>query len=113
LPFIRDFRKNMRAAIRNTPATEPIRPFGEPVEAYEEERLLGNAIVGDPEACIDQCLALREALGPYPVTLLLKPASYDPSVNRRSLTLFADRVRPALCKRAPFASSDASAPGLS
>ncbi|MEJ2609267.1 MAG: LLM class flavin-dependent oxidoreductase [Candidatus Thiodiazotropha sp.] len=96
LPFIRDFGKNMRAAINRTPSSEPIRPFGESAEAYEEARLLGNAIVGDPSACIEQCLALREALGPYPVTLLLKPASYDPVVNRRSLTLFAEQVRPAL-----------------
>jgi alkanesulfonate monooxygenase SsuD/methylene tetrahydromethanopterin reductase-like flavin-dependent oxidoreductase (luciferase family) len=71
-------------------------PFGEPEAAYEEERLLGNAIVGDPSACIEQCLALRETLGPRPVVLLLKPASYDPAVNRCSLTLFAERVRPAL-----------------
>lgn len=96
LPFIRDFGKNMRAAIRRIPAEPPLLPFGEPAAAYEEERLLANAIVGDPQACIDQCLALRETLGPVPVVLLLKPASYDPSVNRRSLTLFAERVRPAL-----------------
>ncbi len=95
-PFIRDFGKNMRAAIRKTPASEPIRPFGESAEAYEETRLLGNAIVGDPAACIEQCLALHEALAPHPVILLLKPASYDPAANRRSLSLFAERVRPAL-----------------
>jgi alkanesulfonate monooxygenase SsuD/methylene tetrahydromethanopterin reductase-like flavin-dependent oxidoreductase (luciferase family) len=96
LPFIRDFGRNMRAAIRHIPAGSPVRPFGEPEGAYEEARLLGNAIVGDAAACIDQCLALREALGPWPVVLLLKPASYEPAVNRRSLTLFAERVRPAL-----------------
>jgi alkanesulfonate monooxygenase SsuD/methylene tetrahydromethanopterin reductase-like flavin-dependent oxidoreductase (luciferase family) len=96
LPFIRDFGKNMRAVIRRIPAEPPLMPFGEPEAAYEEERLLGNAIVGDPSACIEQCLALRETLGPRPVVLLLKPASYDPAVNRCSLTLFAERVRPAL-----------------
>jgi len=101
LPFIRDFGKNMRAAIKRIPAEPPVQPFGEPEAAYEEARLLGNAIVGDPAACIDQCLALREALGPWPVVLLLKPASYDPSVNRRSLTLFAERVRPALAGPMP------------
>jgi alkanesulfonate monooxygenase SsuD/methylene tetrahydromethanopterin reductase-like flavin-dependent oxidoreductase (luciferase family) len=95
LPFIRDFGKNMRAAIKRISADPPLMPFGEPEAAYEEERLLANAIVGDPASCIDQCLALREALG-RPVVLLLKPASYDPVVNRRSLTLFAERVRPAL-----------------
>ncbi|MEJ2405108.1 MAG: LLM class flavin-dependent oxidoreductase [Candidatus Thiodiazotropha sp.] len=96
LPFIRDFGKNMRAAVQRTPAREPIRPFGESVASYAEDRLLEKAIVGDPAACIDQCLALREALGPYPVTLLLKPASYDPTVNRRSLSLFAEQVRPVI-----------------
>jgi len=96
LPFIRDFGKNMRAAIRQIPAAPPLLPFGEPEAAYQEEQLLANAIVGDPAACIDQCLALRAALAPWPVVLLLKPASYDPVVNRRSLTLFAERVRPAL-----------------
>jgi alkanesulfonate monooxygenase SsuD/methylene tetrahydromethanopterin reductase-like flavin-dependent oxidoreductase (luciferase family) len=96
MPFIRDFGKNMRAAIHRIPAESPLQPFGEPEASYEEERLLSNAIVGDPDACLDQCLALREALAPHPVVLLLKPASYDPAVNRRSLTLFAERVRPAL-----------------
>ncbi len=96
LPFIRDFGKNMRAAIHSTPAREPIRPFGESADSYAQARLLEKAIVGDPAACIEQCLALREALGPYPVTLLLKPASYDPVVNRRSLSLFAERVRPVI-----------------
>jgi alkanesulfonate monooxygenase SsuD/methylene tetrahydromethanopterin reductase-like flavin-dependent oxidoreductase (luciferase family) len=108
LPFIRDFGKNMRAAVRHIPAKPPLMPFGEPEAAYEEERLLANAIVGDPAACIDQCLALREALGRQ-VVLLLKPASYDPVVNRRSLTLFAERVRPAL----PDVSSTLEAKGSS
>lgn len=96
LPFIRDFGKNMRAAIKRIPAEPPVMPFGEPAAAYEEASLRANAIVGDPGECVEQCLALREALGPWPVVLLLKPASYDPVVNRRSLTLFAERVRPAL-----------------
>jgi alkanesulfonate monooxygenase SsuD/methylene tetrahydromethanopterin reductase-like flavin-dependent oxidoreductase (luciferase family) len=96
LPFIRDFGKNMRAAIKRIPAEPPVQPFGEPAAAYEEDAMLANAIVGDPAACIEQCLALREALGNRPVVLLLKPASYDPLVNRRSLSLFAERVRPAL-----------------
>jgi alkanesulfonate monooxygenase SsuD/methylene tetrahydromethanopterin reductase-like flavin-dependent oxidoreductase (luciferase family) len=95
LPFIRDFGRNMRAAARDIPsAAGGIQPFNQPASAYDEQRLLANAIVGDPQACIDQCLALREALGE--VVLLLKPASYDPEINRRSLTLFAERVRPAL-----------------
>lgn len=106
LPFIRDFGKNMRAAIRRIPAEPPVMPFGEPEAAYEEERLLGNAIVGDAAACLDQCLALREALGPWPVVLLLKPASYDPAVNRRSLTLFAERVRTALTRPTPLSNPE-------
>ncbi|MDR3368549.1 LLM class flavin-dependent oxidoreductase [Rhodoferax sp.] len=96
LPFIRDFGKNMRAAIKRIPAEPPVQPFGEPAAAYEEDAMLANAIVGDPAACIEQCLALRQALGDRPVVLLLKPASYDPLVNRSSLSLFAERVRPAL-----------------
>lgn len=101
LPFIRDFGKNMRAAIKRIPAEPPVQPFGEPAAAYDEDVMLANAITGDPVACIEQCLALRAALAPHPVVLLHKPASYDPEVNRRSLTLFAERVRPAL----PFFSS--------
>lgn len=112
LPFIRDFGKNMRAAIHNTPASAPIRPFGESAEAYDETRLLDNAIVGDPAACIDQCHALRDKLGPYSVTLLLKPASYNPVVNRRSLTLFAERVRPALCSHWSISTAGAQAPRI-
>lgn len=96
MPFIRDFGRNMRAAIKRIPAEPPVQPFGESAAAYEEDVMLANAIVGDPAACVEQCLALCEALGPHPVVLLLKPASYDPVVNRRSLTLFAERVRPAL-----------------
>lgn len=95
LPFIRDFARNMRAAIRRIPSGQgDIQPFGLPEAAYEESRLLANAIVGDPAACLDQCLALREQLGD--IVLLLKPASYDPQRNRDSLTRFAERVRPAL-----------------
>jgi alkanesulfonate monooxygenase SsuD/methylene tetrahydromethanopterin reductase-like flavin-dependent oxidoreductase (luciferase family) len=95
LPFIRDFGKNMRAAIRRIPsASGAVQPFGQPEAAYEEERLLANAIVGDPAACLDQCLALQASLGDF--VLLLKPASYDPEINRQSLSLFAERVRPNL-----------------
>jgi luciferase family oxidoreductase group 1 len=94
LPFIRDFGKNMRKAIRKIPAAEPIQPFNQPESAYDEEALLANAIVGDPAACVEQCLALRERLGPC--VLLLKPASYDPEVNRQSLSQFAEHVRPHL-----------------
>lgn len=96
MPFIRDFGKNMRAAIKRIPAEPPVLPFGEPAAAYDEDAMLANAIAGDPAACIEQCQALCEALGSHPVVLLLKPASYDPAVNRRSLTLFAERVRPVL-----------------
>jgi alkanesulfonate monooxygenase SsuD/methylene tetrahydromethanopterin reductase-like flavin-dependent oxidoreductase (luciferase family) len=101
LPFIRDFGKNMRAAIKRIPAQPPVQPFGEPAAAYEEDAMLANAIVGDPAACIEQCQALAATLAPHPVVLLLKPASYDPVVNRRSLTLFAERVRPALAADSP------------
>lgn len=95
LPFIRDFAKNMRVAIRNIPsANGEVLPFGLSEAAFDEDRLLANAIVGDPAACVEQCLALREALGDF--VLLLKPASYDPQRNRDSLSLFAERVRPLL-----------------
>ena len=95
LPFIRDFARNMRAAIRKVPtAAAGILPFGLAEAAFDEERLLANAIVGDPAACIDRCLALREAIGPH--VLMLKPASYDPGFSRAALTLFAERIRPAL-----------------
>ncbi len=93
-PFIRDFGANMRAVLRDYPNAPAMQPFGQPVEAFSEASLLDNAIVGDASACIEHCLALRDVLGPH--ILLLKPASYDPEVNRRSLTLFAERVRPAL-----------------
>jgi len=96
LPFIRDFGRNMRAAIRQIPAREELRPFGEAAPAFDEDALLAKAIVGDPAACLEQCQALQEELGDYPVVLLLKPASYAPEVNRRSLTLFAEKVRPHL-----------------
>lgn len=108
LPFIRDFGKNMRAAIRSIPAAAPVKPFGEPAAAFEEAQLLDNAIVGDPAACIEQCLALKETLGP--LVLLLKPASYDPEVNRRSLSLFAEQVRPALPDDIPPSSEKGASP---
>lgn len=96
LPFISDFGANMRGAVRRIPSSEQVRPFGEDQRAYTDDNLLSRSIVGDPAACLEQCLALREELGSRPVVLLLKPASYDPVVNRRSLTLFAERVRPFL-----------------
>jgi alkanesulfonate monooxygenase SsuD/methylene tetrahydromethanopterin reductase-like flavin-dependent oxidoreductase (luciferase family) len=91
-PFIRDFGANMRGGFRyraNVPSpAEAVAP------AEDGQRWLANAVVGDPAACIDQCIALTEAIGPH--ILLLKPASYDPDTNRQSLTLFAGKVRPAL-----------------
>jgi len=93
-PFIRDFGSNMRTIYRDYPNSPAMRPFGQAVEEFADDSLLAKAIVGDPAACIEQCQALREALGPH--ILLLKPAAYDPETNRRSLTLFAERIRPAL-----------------
>jgi alkanesulfonate monooxygenase SsuD/methylene tetrahydromethanopterin reductase-like flavin-dependent oxidoreductase (luciferase family) len=93
-PYIRDFGSNMRGGMgRRSNGAPPAPPAG--VEsAADGQRWLNNAIAGDPAACIDQCIALREAIGPH--VLLLKPASYDPDTNRRSLSLFAEKVRPAL-----------------
>lgn len=54
------------------------------------------AIVGDPAACVEQCQALQEELGDHQAVLVLKPASDNPEANRRSLTLFAEQVRPHL-----------------
>lgn len=93
-PFIRDFAINMRNILQQYPASPALQPFGQNADAFAEETLLANAVVGDPAACIDRCLALREAIGPH--VLLLKPASYNPQINQRSLTLFAERVRPYL-----------------
>jgi len=93
-PFIRDFGANMRSVIQRFPDAPAMQPFGQPQEDFADASLLDNAIVGDPAACIDQCRALGEALGPH--VLLLKPASYDPVINRRSLSLFSERIRPAL-----------------
>jgi alkanesulfonate monooxygenase SsuD/methylene tetrahydromethanopterin reductase-like flavin-dependent oxidoreductase (luciferase family) len=98
LPFIRDFAKNMRAAIRQIPAAAPIQPFGQPAAAYEEARLLDNAIVGDAHECLERCLEIAEKIGPH--VLLLKPASYEAAQQRRALTLFAESVRPFLAPRA-------------
>jgi alkanesulfonate monooxygenase SsuD/methylene tetrahydromethanopterin reductase-like flavin-dependent oxidoreductase (luciferase family) len=94
-PFIRDFGANMRGGMRK-PANgvASTGPAAGAAVAEDAQRWLGNAIVGDPAACIDQCIALREAIGPH--VLLLKPASYDPETNRQALTLFAGKVRPAL-----------------
>jgi alkanesulfonate monooxygenase SsuD/methylene tetrahydromethanopterin reductase-like flavin-dependent oxidoreductase (luciferase family) len=96
LPFIRDFGKNMRGAIRQIPSVRPLKPFGEAEPAFSPEALLSKAIVGDPAACVEQCQQLQAELAPHPFVLLLKPASYDPEVNRRSLRLFAEQVRPQL-----------------
>jgi alkanesulfonate monooxygenase SsuD/methylene tetrahydromethanopterin reductase-like flavin-dependent oxidoreductase (luciferase family) len=102
LPFIRDFGKNMRAGAVRIPAVAEIdQSFNESGAAESEQRVLANAIVGDPAVCIEQCLALQESLGDF--VLLLKPASHDPEINRRSLTLFAERVRPALRADSPVA----------
>jgi alkanesulfonate monooxygenase SsuD/methylene tetrahydromethanopterin reductase-like flavin-dependent oxidoreductase (luciferase family) len=93
-PFIRDFGANMRGGMRwrsNDTVPAGVADAG---SADDPQRWLGNAITGDPAACIDQCIALQEAIGPH--VLLLKPASYDPDTNRQSLTLFAGKVRPAL-----------------
>lgn len=94
MPFIRDFGSNMRAAIKGIASAAPVQPFSQPESAFAEAQILANAIVGDPAACVEQCLALKEAVGDC--VLLLKPASYDPEINRRSLTLFAEQVRPRL-----------------
>ncbi|MFZ2268935.1 MAG: LLM class flavin-dependent oxidoreductase [Azonexus sp.] len=94
MPFIRDFGANMRSVMQRFPAPPALQPFGQDAAAFTDDSLLANAIVGDPAACIDQCLALQAELGPH--ILLLKPASYEPQTNRRSLSLFAERVRPAL-----------------
>ncbi len=95
LPFMRDFGKNMRAAIRQVPSAKgAITPFGQTEADFAEQSLLDNAIVGDPAQCIDQCIEIQEKLGD--VVLLLKPAAYDPELTRDSLTLFAERVRPFL-----------------
>jgi alkanesulfonate monooxygenase SsuD/methylene tetrahydromethanopterin reductase-like flavin-dependent oxidoreductase (luciferase family) len=85
-PFIRDFGANMRGGRRYG--------NGAAAASADDERWLGNAIAGDPAACVDRCIALTEAIGPH--ILLLKPASYDPDTIRQSLTLFAGKVRPAL-----------------
>jgi alkanesulfonate monooxygenase SsuD/methylene tetrahydromethanopterin reductase-like flavin-dependent oxidoreductase (luciferase family) len=92
-PFIRDFGANMRGGLRRSP--DEAKPGAVAAAAPEDiARWLANAIVGDPAACIDQCIALTEAIGPH--VLLLKPASYDPDTIRQSLALFAAKVRPAL-----------------
>jgi alkanesulfonate monooxygenase SsuD/methylene tetrahydromethanopterin reductase-like flavin-dependent oxidoreductase (luciferase family) len=93
-PFIRDFGANMRGGMRKDVSGAASAGAAGMGAAEDAGRWLANAIVGDPAACIDQCIALREAIGPH--VLLLKPASYDPETNRQALTLFAEKVRPAL-----------------
>lgn len=100
LPFIRDFARNMRAAIAGAPTHgETPLAFGQPMSAYDEEALLAKAIVGDVAECIDQCEAIADALGEH--VLMLKPASYEAESSRRTLTLFAERVRPSLRQSDP------------
>jgi alkanesulfonate monooxygenase SsuD/methylene tetrahydromethanopterin reductase-like flavin-dependent oxidoreductase (luciferase family) len=95
LPFIRDFGRNMRAAIAGAPARgETPLAFGQPAAAYDDDALLAKAIVGDFGECVARCEEIAASLGPH--VLLLKPATYDPLACRRALTLFAERVRPAL-----------------
>jgi alkanesulfonate monooxygenase SsuD/methylene tetrahydromethanopterin reductase-like flavin-dependent oxidoreductase (luciferase family) len=93
--MIRDFGANMRGGMRK-PANgaAPAGVASGAGAAEDAQRWLGNAIVGDPAACIDQCIAWRETIGPH--VLLLKPASYDPETNRQSLPCFAEKVRRAL-----------------
>lgn len=98
VPFVRDFARNMGAALQQAQAShqggELPTPFGVGAEALVEERILANSIIGDVEQCADQVRALAAALGPH--TLILKPAAYDPAANREALTLFAEQVRPRL-----------------
>jgi alkanesulfonate monooxygenase SsuD/methylene tetrahydromethanopterin reductase-like flavin-dependent oxidoreductase (luciferase family) len=93
-PFIRDFGANMRGGMRYRAGGATPAGAADTASAEDDQRWLANAIVGDPFACIDQCIALRDAIGPH--VLLLKPASYEPDTIRQSLTLFAGKVRPAL-----------------
>jgi alkanesulfonate monooxygenase SsuD/methylene tetrahydromethanopterin reductase-like flavin-dependent oxidoreductase (luciferase family) len=93
-PFIREFATNMGAAARQMASQGDVaRPFGQPPQALGERSLLANALVGDPVAVAEQIVALRETLGPGPLTLMLKPATYDPATARRSLRLFSETVR--------------------
>ncbi|NJA07485.1 LLM class flavin-dependent oxidoreductase [Methylococcaceae bacterium WWC4] len=91
LPFVRDFARNMGAAIQRAAQSGSAElPFGVEAEAFAEERILANAIVGDVAECLDKIRALHHALGPH--TLILKPASYDPLANRAALSLIAGHL---------------------
>lgn len=95
--FVRDFARNMGAALQQSPNAAgggPPAAFGVGAEALVEERILANSIIGDIEECADRVRALKAALGGH--TLILKPAAYDPAANREALTLFSERVRPLL-----------------
>lgn len=93
LPSVRDFARNMGAAIQNAVQTgSTVLPFGVEAAEFAEERILANAIVGDAEECLDKIRALHDALGSH--TLILKPASYDPSANRSALSLIAEHLDP-------------------
>lgn len=98
VPFVRDFARNMGAALQQATAEhkggELPTPFGVGADALVEERILANSIIGDVEECADRIRALAAALGPH--TLILKPAAYDPAANREALSLFAEQVRPRL-----------------
>jgi alkanesulfonate monooxygenase SsuD/methylene tetrahydromethanopterin reductase-like flavin-dependent oxidoreductase (luciferase family) len=89
----------MGAAARQMAAHgELAQPFHQPPQAFTEAGLLANALVGDPAAVADQVAALRLALGPCPLTLMLKPATFDPATARRSLRLFAQQDMPRLAR---------------
>lgn len=94
VPFVRDFARNMGAAIALAAARGGALPFGQNPEAFDEERILATSIIGDPADCAERVQALRAALGDF--TLMLKPAAYDMQANREALSLFADQVRPRL-----------------
>lgn len=97
VPFVRDFARNMGAAIALAAARNGALPFGQNPDAFDEERILATSIIGDPAECIERVQALRAALGDF--TLMLKPAAYDMQDNRDALQLFAERVRPAIDAR--------------
>ena len=94
VPFVRDFARNMGAAIALAAARGGALPFGQNPDAFDEERILATSIIGDPAECADRVQALRAALGDF--TLMLKPAAYDMQANRDALSLFAEQVRPRL-----------------
>ncbi len=94
VPFVRDFARNMGAAIALAQQRGGALPFGQNPQAFDEARILATSIIGDPDDCLERVQALRAALGDF--TLMLKPAAYDMAANRAALGLFAERVRPRL-----------------